>query len=129
MARSICWGVRGGSTEIVGTSSGTAPYDWSCSDSPAACSLVRGTRTRQPNSGLFSNHDRRSRVPTASPTTISAGSAMPACLRSAASLPSEDTTVYCSVVVPLWVTATGVVSGLPPAMRALPMATASVMPL
>ena len=24
-ARSICWGVRGGSTEMVGTSTGTAP--------------------------------------------------------------------------------------------------------
>lgn len=129
MARSICCGVRGGSTEMVGTSSGTAPYDRSWSDRPADCSLVRGTSTRQPNSGLLSNHDSLSRVATASPTTITAGSAMPACLRSAANRASVDTTVYCSVVVPFWVTATGVVSGFPDATRALPMATATETPL
>ena len=56
-ARSICCGVRGGSTAIVGTSSGTAPYSRSRCDTTAACSLVRGTRTRQPNSGLVSNQD------------------------------------------------------------------------
>ena len=31
-------------------------------DSEPACSLVRGTRTRQPNSGLVSNHDSASRM-------------------------------------------------------------------
>ena len=56
-ARSICCGVRGGSTAIVGTCSGTAPQACSRLITSPACSLVRGTSTRQPNSGLVSNQD------------------------------------------------------------------------
>ena len=48
MARSIGAGVRGGSTAMVGTSMGTAPYDRSCAATTPACSRVRGTSTRQP---------------------------------------------------------------------------------
>ena len=60
---------------MVGTSCGTAPYDVSWSESEAACSLVRGTRTFQPNSGLDSNHGSWSRCAAAlrSPTTAIAG--------------------------------------------------------
>src|SRR6185312_2455593 len=50
MARSICAGVRGGSTAIVGTSHGIAPYARSRSLIAPACSLVRGTSTFQPYS-------------------------------------------------------------------------------
>ena len=122
-ARSICCGVRGGSTEIVGTSSGTAPYERSWSDSDAACSLVRGTSTRQPNSGLVSNQDSLSRQPTISPTTISEGASR--CLVSAATRASVEATVYCSVVVPMEVTATGVESERPAATR--PLATSPMV--
>ena len=65
IARSICAGVRGGSTAIVGTSTGTAPYARSCSLIAPACSLVRGTRTFQPYSGRLSHQDSRSRSVTA----------------------------------------------------------------
>ena len=44
---------------MVGTSSGTAPYSRSRSETADACSLVRGTSTRQPNSGLVSYQDSR----------------------------------------------------------------------
>src|SRR5918997_1340520 len=54
MALSICSGLRGGSTEMVGTSSLCAPYVRSRATIGAAWSLVRGTSTRQPNSGLVS---------------------------------------------------------------------------
>ena len=46
-------------------------------DSEPACSLVRGTSTRQPNSGLVSNHDSVSRRSTTSPTTVTAGGGDP----------------------------------------------------
>lgn len=123
-ARSICCGVRGGSTEIVGTSSGTAPYPRSWSDSDAACSFVRGTSTRQPNSGLVSNQDSLSRQLTTFPTMIRAGASMP--LVSDASFCSVETTVSCSVVVPRLVIAAGVESGRPAATR--PFATSATAP-
>ncbi|CFE38814.1 Uncharacterised protein [Mycobacterium tuberculosis] len=47
-ARSICAGLRGGSTAMVGTSTGSAPYDVSRSLISPAWSLVRGTNTVQP---------------------------------------------------------------------------------
>ena len=125
-ARSICWGVRGGSTAIVGTSSGTAPYSRSRCDTTAACSLVRGTRIRQPNSGLVSNHDSSSRAATASPTTAMAGPLVlardtPAALRSGPMRPRVETTVCCALVVPSQVMANGVVSGQPAATSILPI--------
>src|SRR5688572_30967940 len=58
---------------MVGTSSGTAPYSRTRRDSVPACSLVRGTSTRQPKSALVSNHDSVSRRSTTSPTTVTAG--------------------------------------------------------
>ena len=71
-ARSICCGVRGGSTAIVGTSSGTAPYSRSRSETTEACSLVRGTSTRQPNSGLVSYQENLFCAAAAAPTTATA---------------------------------------------------------
>src|SRR6201992_838472 len=54
---------------MVGTSSGTAPYSRSRSDTTDACSLVLGTSTRQPNSGLVSYQDILLFAAAASPTT------------------------------------------------------------
>src|SRR5215472_10531403 len=125
-ARSICCGVRGGSTAIVGTCSGTAPYDLSCSQTPAACSFVLGTSTRQPNSGLVSNQESVRCILTPSPTTAIArpcavSRLSPAALRSAVMVPSVLTTVCWSVVVPFQVMANGVVSDQPPAISILAM--------
>jgi hypothetical protein len=83
---------------MVGTCSGTAPRARSRSDTPSACSLVRGTSTRQPNSGLVSNQDRVRCAATPSPMTATAGplevsGLTPAAFRSAATEPSETTTV------------------------------------
>ena len=61
IARSICAGVRGGSTAIVGTSHGIAPYARSRSLIAPACSLVRGTSTFHPYSGRFSHQPSLSR--------------------------------------------------------------------
>ena len=65
IARSICAGVRGGSTAIVGTSNGIAPYARSRSLIAPACSLVRGTSTFQPYSGRLSHQVSLSRWATA----------------------------------------------------------------
>src|SRR5919206_34944 len=67
MARSIWAGVRGGSTAIVGTSHGIAPYVRSRSLIAPACSLVRGTSTFHPYSGRFSHQPSLSRWVTAGP--------------------------------------------------------------
>ena len=69
---------------------------------------MRGTRTRQPNSGLVSNHDSVSRRSTTSPTTVTAGGLIRAARASAAIRSSVETTVVCSVVVPARVISTGV---------------------
>ncbi len=123
---SICSGLRGGSTEIVGTSSGTPPYPRSLADRLPACSFVRGTRIRQPNSGLVSNHESDSRMPTTSPITVTAGDSMRAVRASAAISARVDTTVRCSVVVPTEVIDTGVSGSRPAAQSA---SAAAPMPL
>src|ERR1700761_625923 len=109
---------------MVGTSSGTAPYSRSRWETRAACSLVRGTSTRQPNSGLVSNQDSRSCAATASPTTATAEPLVvardtPAPLGSGPMRPSEDTTVCCALVVPSQVMANLVASGQPAAISIL----------
>src|SRR6516165_9963300 len=124
-ARSICCGVRGGSTAIVGTSSGTAPYSRSRSETTEACSLVRGTSTRQPNSSLVSYQESRLPAAAASPTTATAlprvvATVTPAALRSGPIRPSVVVTVCWSVVVPSQVIANGVASGQPAATSILP---------
>ena len=106
---------------MVGTSSGTAPKPRRRTDSEGAWSLVRGTRTRQPKSGLVSNHDSVSRRSTTLPTTVIAGGAMRAARASAAMCSSVETTVACSVVVPTRVIATGVSGERPAAIRSLAM--------
>src|SRR3954452_11131050 len=106
---------------MVGTSSGTAPQERSRADSEPACSLVRGTSTRQPNSGLVSNHDSVSRRSTTSPTTVTAGGDIRAARASAAIRSSVEATVACSVVVPTRVIATGVCALRPAATSALAM--------
>jgi hypothetical protein len=88
--------------------------------------LVRGTSTRQPNSGLVSNHDSVSRSATVSPTTVMVGGASLAAFTSAAMSCRVEVTVRCEVVVPSWVMATGVSGDRPEATNAL---AASPMPL
>ena len=83
-----------------------------------ACSLVRGTSTRQPKSGLVSNQDSFSRRSTTAPTTVTAGCASRAALASAAMSASVETMVSCVVVVPAWVIATGVSADRPAATSA-----------
>src|SRR5690625_720093 len=107
---------------MVGTSSGTAPCSRSCSDREAACSLVRGTSTRQPNSGRVSNQFSSGWRETGRPTIISAGSTRwwflaSFCLSSATSRDSVDVTVVWRVVPPARTTDTGVLPGRPPATR------------
>ena len=123
-ARSICCGVRGGSTAMVGTCSGTAPQARSRAVTSPACSFVRGTRTRQPNNGLVSNQESSRWAATPSPTTATAGPwavsrLTPAALRSAVTDPRVQTTLCWSVVVPFQVTANGVVSAQPAATSIL----------
>src|SRR6185436_8999200 len=77
IARSIWAGVRGGSTAIVGTSDGIAPYERSRALITPACSLVRGTSTFQPYSGRFSHQDSLSRPLTPEPTTTTSRPAVP----------------------------------------------------
>ena len=115
-ARSSCCGVRGGSTEMVGTTAAWAPCCSSRAIVEPDCSLVRGTSTSQPNSGLVSNHDSVSRMVTVDPTTASTGKRPSAIVAAAA--PSVVTTVRCSVLVPRSVTATGVAASRPAATRA-----------
>src|ERR1700761_145756 len=130
-ARSICCGVRGGSTAMVGTSSGTAPYSRSRSETTDACSLVRGTSTRQPNSGLVSYQDILLFAAAASPTTATApprvvATVTPAAFRSGPIRPSVVATVCWSVVVPSQVIANGVASGQPAAISILPRSAGAV---
>ena len=123
-ARSICCGVLGGSTAMVGTCSGTAPCARSRSDTASACSFVLGTRIRQPNRGFVSNQDRACWAAMPSPTTAIAGppavsGLIPAAFRSADTDPRVVTTVCWSVVVPFQVTANGVPSRQPAATSIL----------
>src|ERR687898_654036 len=118
-ALSICCGLRGGSTEIVGASSGTAPERRSAADSEPACCRVRGTSTRQPKSGLVSNQDRAARCSTTSPTTATTGAGSFAARTSPATRSSVETTVCCSTVLPDVITATGVVAAVPASISAL----------
>ena len=118
-ARSICCGVRGGSTEIVGTTSAVAPNDSSRAMVDPDCSLVRGTRTFQPNSGLVSNQDSCSRSATVVPTTASAGNSR--VFMTLATSPRVVTRVAWRIVVPRSVRATGL-SAERPAASSLPRA-------
>ena len=108
--------MRGGSTEMVGTTAACAPWCSSRAIVEPDCSLVRGTSTSQPNSGLVSNHDSVSRMVTVDPTTASTGKRPSAIVADAA--PRVVTTVRCSVLVPRSVTATGVSASRPAATRA-----------
>src|SRR6476661_5297995 len=118
MARSICAGLRGGSTAMVGTSTGAAPYARSRSLISPAWSLVRGTSTRQPNSGRLSHHDSRARLSTAVPTVATTGpvtTSRPAVFSATAA--SLVSTLFCAVPEPPVVTTTGVVPDRPPSTR------------
>src|SRR5580765_6100323 len=85
------------------------------------CSLVRGTRTFQPNSGLVSNHDSCSRSATVELTTASAGNSTD--FITVATSPRVVTRVAWRIVVPRSVRATGLSAGRP-ASSSLPSAPA-----
>ncbi len=80
----------------------------------AACSLVRGTRTVQPNSARDSHHDSLPRAATAGPIDMTTHGALAMMGAASASIRSKvEETVRWSVVVPSTVTATGVSPGRP----------------
>src|SRR3984893_15514592 len=116
---------------MVGTSSGPAPSTRSRSDTTDACSLVRGTSTRQPNSGLVSYQDILLFAAAASPTTATApprvvATVTPAAFRSGPIRPRVVATVCWSVVVPSQGIANGVASAQPAAMSILPRSAGAV---
>src|SRR6185312_1960193 len=116
-ARSICAGLRGGSTAMVGTSIGSAPCAVSRSLISPAWSLVRGTSTVQPYNARLSHQFSLARLATVLPmvTTSGEGVAPSAASSSVESVspPSVDSTERCWQVVPDEVTTQGVVSARP----------------
>ena len=129
IALSIWAGVRGGSTLIVGTISPTAPYRSSSVIIEPACSLVRGTRTRQPNSGSDSNQLNASRPATPPPTTATRTSGTRPWWSSFDASPSAATVVRCSVVLPCATRATSVCGSRPAArISSSPVVTSAVVP-
>jgi hypothetical protein len=77
--------------------------------------LVRGTSTRQPNSGRLSHHDMRARLSTAAPMvtrTAPVKESSPAAF--SATAVSFETTLFCAVDEPPVVTTTGVLPDRPP---------------
>ena len=96
MARSIWAGVRGGSTAIVGTSHGIAPYP----------------RSRS-YSGRFSHQDSLSRPATAAPRVSTTRPAKPSA--AGTMLSTVDVEVCCVSPVPSPVMATGVAGSRPAA--------------
>ena len=82
---------------------------------------MRGTRTRQPNSGLVSNQDSVSRRSTTGPTTVIAGGVILAARASAAMSASVETTVCWVVSVPVRVIDTGVSAARPAAISSAAM--------
>src|SRR5262249_16035599 len=116
---------------IVGTSSGMAPYSRRRSETTDACSLVRGTSTRQPNNGLVSYEDILLFTAAASPATATplprgVATGPPPALRSGPVRPSVGLTRCWSVVVPSQVIANGVASGQPAAISILPRSAGAV---
>src|SRR5690606_4831634 len=102
-ARSICAGVRGGSTAMVGTSVGIAPYLRSRALIAPACSLVRGTSTFHPYSGRLSHQPRVWRDVTTEPTTTTTRPLKPSA--AATTLSTVEVMVYWVSPVPFPVTA------------------------
>src|SRR5690606_31105856 len=105
IARSIWAGVRGGSTAMVGTSVGIAPYARSRALIAPACSLVRGTSTFQPYSGRLSHQLSFSRSATPLPTSNTTRPVNPSA--AATKLSTLEVVVYWVSPVPSPVTATG----------------------
>src|SRR3712207_761908 len=97
--------------------------------SPAS-SLVRGTSTRQPNSGRLSHQDSRARLSTADPTVATTGpltASSPAAF--SATAPSLATTLFCPVPAPPVVTTTGMGPDRPPSTsRAAASGRSSALP-
>ncbi len=125
-ARSICAGLRGGSTAMVGTSIGRAPWPTSRSLISPAWSLVRGTSTVQPYRARLSHQFSLARLATVLPMVTTSGpangpaSSLPAGFSSTVLSirpPSVVSTDRCWQVVPLAVTTAGVLSTRPCSIR------------
>ena len=91
---------------------------------------MRGTRTRQPNSGRLSHQDSRARLSTAVPTVATTGpvnESRPAVFSATAA--SLATTLFCAVPEPPVVTTTGVLPDRPPSTsRAAASGSSSAVP-
>ena len=108
---------------IAGASSTSAPSSERIADSSEACSRVRVTRTRTPDSGRVSQPPSTSRSDTTSPTTVIAGGRIFARAAADAIRDSGAVTVRIVGSVASWITAVGVDAGLPASIsaRATPM--------
>ena len=91
---------------------------------------MRGTSTRQPNSGRLSHQDSRARLSTAAPTVATTGpvkESSPAVFSATAT--SLATTLFCAVPEPPVVTTTGVLPDRPPSTsRAAASGSSSAVP-
>src|SRR3954465_3710220 len=117
-ARSIWAGLRGGSTAMVGTSIGNAPWDTSFSLISPAWSFVRGTSTVQPYRARLSHQFSLARLATVLPMVTTSGPArgagsVPASVAVSSRPASVVSTERCWHVVPFAVTTAGVVSASP----------------
>src|SRR5262245_24120017 len=118
-ARSICAGLRGGSTAMVGTSIGNAPWLTSLSLISPAWSLVRGTSTVQPYSARLSHQLSFARLATVFPMVATSGpdngpaGSVPASVFLSSRPARVVSTERCWHVVPCAVTTVGVVSASP----------------
>ena len=114
---------------MVGISKTSAPCSSNWRESWLACSRVRVTTMRWPNSGRFSNQFSFERSFTTSPITVTAGAEkFFAAARSAmsASVPAMD---CCRPVVPQRTIATGVAAAIPFALRTSAMAPIRSAPI
>ena len=119
IARSICCGVRGGSTEMVGTSTPHGAVARQLLGERAGLLLACAARGRASRTAAWSRTTTACRaVPTVSPTTTRPGPACLAAFTAAATSPRVEVIVRCSTVVPPRVIAIGVPVARPAATSA-----------
>ena len=119
---------------MVGISITSAPCSASWRLSWLACSRVRVTTTRRPNSGRRSNQLSFFRNDTTSPMMVTAGAVNFSASTTSAMVVSVPVIVFCRPVVPQRTMATGVLAAMPLAtssaairrMRSTPMRTTLV---
>src|SRR5882724_10088748 len=102
---------------MVGTSNTSAPRSRNWRENWLACSRVRVTTMRWPNSGRFSNQFSFERSFTTSPITVTAGEEKFSAVASSAMSASVPAMDCCRPVVPQRTIATGVAAAIPFALR------------